>query len=885
MPGAAVLLAASGFAVLLGSHALERDVQTKTAGSEFVEISSRHMTVQHFSPDTDGRLPEAARSSMAGRYFRREPVLTHRRSQEAGVSMELDASASATRQGETSRFRQVAPHEASSAAAQAAAPAAAADLPRAAGDVKWGSYRFQYLPFTDECVEAGVNTWEGKSLFEVWSGTDAGLTITDGATVNQGVIKETPKGLRIYKAACPNATTVKVGGTMEIPVGTMSVDLVFGITRKCTGDCAPFMVSVLDATTDAVKHRWCWNREGNAPDVLCDEVKYVPAEKWNKASLNISNYTDFVSPIKLELAVYTSGDFRFLPTLPGEVGLGGRAMTLIDSLIFGPSERPLPDSSFSNNCMFCRQSMRQTCKENSWCLDKYRCYAGWCTEGKARCNEIRNCPDDSDEVGCEYKMGFRGEFYLNHVRYLHSGSANIDDLRNPDVRRLHELIEYDATDWWEKFHVRENFAARFVGNFSITGGGHYYFDFPSSGDTKLRITGMGSNSDKDFNVTSDSWINMPAGKYQVKLDYIHLGGQPSLVLKYAGIDTRGQKKTLARELVSATMTGSRCDTMMCPVGNALAQKPDIEKLLCDTVPCKEQVDTRTCCSRQYKVIACGDHSTCALDVLGRPVCWGSWPGYNEQWKQHPGPFIDISTRGKYICAVLQETHMIDCWQPDNVSTPSIDYSPDGMFSNVSVGGDHSCALRDTGFAACTGANTEKQVDAPSNKEFMRVSAGESFTCGITALDRGVMCWGANERGQSTPPSGRGHNAYSHISSGKYHACGISNGTAHCWGWNNDAQATAPAGQDFTTVAAGGMHTCALKANGQAQCWGANGQGQAEPVTSDAPFSAISSGHKHSCAIRAADKEVVCWGSNFEEADDGSMTWRGQSAPPPAGLWP
>merc|ERR1719163_1999095 len=122
--------------------------------------------------------------------------------------------------------------------------------------------------------------------------------------------------------------------------------------------------------------------------------------------------------------------------------------------------------------------------------------------------------------------------------------------------------------------------------------------------------------------------------------------------------------------------------MMCARGESLVSKPDKEKYLCNTVPCKEEDDTGLCCTRQYKVIACGDHRTCALDIKGRPLCWGSWEGFNEQWKEHPGPFVDISTRGRYICAVLEETGMVDCWQADNVSAPEVRYTTGGIFKNI-----------------------------------------------------------------------------------------------------------------------------------------------------------------------------------------------------------
>lgn len=781
---------------------------------------------------------------------------------------------------------------------------------RRAHDVAWGPYKFNYVPSTTECVEDGVNTWEGKSLFETWSGTDTGLTITDGTTRYNGRPAKTQFGLRIYKAACPNSTTVKVGGMMEIPADATEVEIIFGITRRCTGDCAPFMVSVLDAATDHVKHRWCWNREGHEPAVQCDVNHTIPSDhmppspKWNRVKLNITDLMDSSKPSKLALEIYTSGDFRNLPTLPGEVGLGGRAMVLIDTLTFTQTVPPetLFESSTDNSgydaqSLYCKQPFREVCGTDSWCFEKYRCYSGWCIEGNLRCNEFRNCPDDSDEVGCEYKNGFHAEFFLHHARQLQDTNVDVLSLTNPDLRLLDQEIEYDADDFWEKIHARDNFAVRWRGNLSLTAPGHYSFTFNTDADStaKLRVQGLGVHSHNAWNVTSDSWITMPANiDLQLTLTYVHLRGPPHIDLQYTGADTQGSVTKLTKlemdakgqKMVTATMTGSRCDTMHCNLADALVLKPVPEKILCNSVPCTQVVDTRTCCTRQYKVVACGDYRTCALDMHGRPVCWGSWTGFNEQWKTHPGPFTDISTRGKYICAVLESTGMVDCWQPDHVSAPLVEYSLSGQFKNISVGGDHTCALRDTGYPACTGSSEHDQIYPPSNIEFTRVSAGETFSCGITVVtgtsDGSVKCWGANERGQATPPAATAH-AYTHLAAGHSHACGITNGSAVCWGWNNEAQATPPSGYDFTQVAAGGMHTCALKADGNAVCWGANAEGQSSPVQEDAPYLTISAGKTHTCAIRK-DHEIVCWGSNFEEDIDGSLMWRGQSEPPAAAAW-
>ena len=79
----------------------------------------------------------------------------------------------------------------------------------------------------------------------------------------------------------------------------------------------------------------------------------------------------------------------------------------------------------------------------------------------------------------------------------------------------------------------------------------------------------------------------------------------------------------------------------------------------------------------------------------------------------------------------------------------------------------------------------------------------------------VACWGSNDHGQSTPPSG----TFTEVSAGVFHTCGVkTNGTVACWGNNGDGQSTPPSGT-FTAVSAGLFHTCGVKTDGTVACWG------------------------------------------------------------------
>jgi len=64
---------------------------------------------------------------------------------------------------------------------------------------------------------------------------------------------------------------------------------------------------------------------------------------------------------------------------------------------------------------------------------------------------------------------------------------------------------------------------------------------------------------------------------------------------------------------------------------------------------------------------------------------------------------------------------------------------------------------------------------------------------------------------------------------------------------------------FGRVAAGGQHTCAIKADDSVQCWGSNDKGQSTVPVGLGNVKSISAGTLLTCAIKA-DDSVQCWGN-------------------------
>jgi alpha-tubulin suppressor-like RCC1 family protein len=177
--------------------------------------------------------------------------------------------------------------------------------------------------------------------------------------------------------------------------------------------------------------------------------------------------------------------------------------------------------------------------------------------------------------------------------------------------------------------------------------------------------------------------------------------------------------------------------------------------------------------------------------------------------------------------------------------------------------------------------------------FASVSAGGIFTCGLASAGA-AYCWGDNSAGElgdgtiggneSTPVAVAGGLTFASVTTGEEHSCGL-NGVVYCWGWNGYGQlgdgtttnrltpvenSTPPAS---STVAAGGVHTCALLLGGSAICWGYNQEGQlgdgtttnqltGTTVGGGMPFASIATGAVHTCGLLLTPAGVpYCWGSN------------------------
>ena len=153
---------------------------------------------------------------------------------------------------------------------------------------------------------------------------------------------------------------------------------------------------------------------------------------------------------------------------------------------------------------------------------------------------------------------------------------------------------------------------------------------------------------------------------------------------------------------------------------------------------------------------------------------------------------------------------------------------------------------------------------PEPLAFSSISAGSDHVCGILQDTGEVRCWGSNYEeagivyyGQATPPDG----VFASVSAGSEVTCGVRpDESVACWGGDDHGESSPPGGK-FSAVSAGGNHACGLRPDGTVRCWGSDHANEASPPSGE--FVDVSAGGSFSCGVRTNGR-VRCWGTNFAD---------------------
>ncbi len=302
---------------------------------------------------------------------------------------------------------------------------------------------------------------------------------------------------------------------------------------------------------------------------------------------------------------------------------------------------------------------------------------------------------------------------------------------------------------------------------------------------------------------------------------------------------------------------------------------------CDpAVGCLNVKEDPTCGESPSSIvqISTGNSHTCVLFGDGTVTCWGS-SSYGKTTPPEGVLFQRIAAGSAHTCGT-DLVGSVHCWgvaDGGKWDFGQVTDSPLGVFTDLSAGYNHSCAVSVAGLscwgiqpATITDPSQEpydkgQVTDTPSGL-FLRVVAGHSHTCGIRD-DGSLQCWGSSNGKKDVPPG----NDFVDLAAGYHHNCAIdSSQMLHCWGWSAWALTSAVPEGTFKAVAGGYGHNCAVRTNGDLACWGVpdgavmgsgvSDTGQVTDMPTTGKYKFVSAGGSFSCAVRTDDK-VVCWGGS------------------------
>lgn len=300
----------------------------------------------------------------------------------------------------------------------------------------------------------------------------------------------------------------------------------------------------------------------------------------------------------------------------------------------------------------------------------------------------------------------------------------------------------------------------------------------------------------------------------------------------------------------------------------------------------------------------GIGAQCGIRQGGALYCWG-WNGHGQMGDGTISNFVTapslvstvlgattVSVKSDTVCAV--GAGKLYCWggnffgevgngsNSGDVTTPARLTQFDD-FVGVDAGVATSCATRSNGALYCWGspyANTPTQVG--SELAWQSVSAG-FHECALKQ-DGSAYCWGPHNNGQlgdgtarprTLPTEVAGEHAWEQVVASDATSCGIRDGGLYCWGSNENGirgsgthAEVVGSDSDWSTVAAGGDFSCALKSSGNLYCWG-NYPGSADRASpwlptrigqaGDNDWTSIDATYGIACGVKGGD--AYCWGAN------------------------
>ncbi|MGC4070583.1 MAG: hypothetical protein QM784_39125 [Polyangiaceae bacterium] len=308
------------------------------------------------------------------------------------------------------------------------------------------------------------------------------------------------------------------------------------------------------------------------------------------------------------------------------------------------------------------------------------------------------------------------------------------------------------------------------------------------------------------------------------------------------------------------------------------------------------------CFFRFKVAA-GTYHACARSSEGAVVCWGSskpsgaagddgYPLFSLPVRVHfaegtIGEPLELAAGAAHTCARWRTDGEVWCWgdnshgqlglDPSDVA-PAYSSRPTKVTltwaehgsTQITAGGDHTCALRTDGRVWCWGRNDERQLGRSTNADLskfepvafpafaqgiVQITAGYDHSCALDQAGK-VFCWGANGKRQ----------------------LGVDSESLPRSAFPVAVELPLPA----IDVRAGASHSCVILSDAKVWCWGSNGNGLLGttdmkatgplqvPLLGNPRISELAVASTHTC-VRREDCAVQCWGGEGFELGDTSLS--------------
>ncbi|KAI3470882.1 hypothetical protein Pfo_027545 [Paulownia fortunei] len=220
-----------------------------------------------------------------------------------------------------------------------------------------------------------------------------------------------------------------------------------------------------------------------------------------------------------------------------------------------------------------------------------------------------------------------------------------------------------------------------------------------------------------------------------------------------------------------------------------------------------------------------------------------------------------------LCGVRSSGFSLLCWNTT--------FDPKRIYNNASapltslaIGDTQICALKNTTTAEnaiCWRGNNISSAQIPNgNSQFLMISSGLGFSCGVLESSNRVLCWGDDGFSLSIQSEFANYSMVN-IQVGGRHACGMDDlGFVVCKGDNNNGQLNVPANlaHEYRGLALGANHSCAIRRlNRTVVCWGGNGEFSSN-ITNGISFESIVAGLNFTCGLVTSNFSVICWGPGW-----------------------